>query len=66
MDREEKEQYMSMILDLLRKNRITYLDFCIFGVNNFAELECMTDKQRGELGRNLGEALTQSFTEKDI
>lgn len=53
MNEEEKKEYISMLLSLMRKNGITILDLVMFGIDELCELERYDDITR----RNITESL---------
>jgi len=46
---EEKKQYMSVLIDLMRKNNITLLQLVEYGFNDLAEVQCLTDEQKAQV-----------------
>ena len=50
-----------MLIQLMRKNRITILDFVVFGLNEFADLEQYDEITKRNIAESLCDKIQDNF-----
>jgi len=61
MIEDDKKEYMSMLIQLMRKNGITILDFVVFGLNEFADLESYDEITKRNIAESLCDKIQDNF-----
>ena len=61
MSEDDKKEYMSMLIQLMRKNGITILDFVVFGLNEFADLEQYDEITKRNIAESLCDKIQDNF-----
>ena len=61
MNQEDKNQYMDIILGIMRKNNINAIDLVIYGFKGFIDLEMIDISQTERLINNFCEKLKDNF-----